>query len=200
MQRQGDAQAGGTELYEAVLGNPDCLGIVVRHATKYPIGSTAIAKVSCVSKAWRQASLPSPQPPIQNLVLDMIQALESASIEERGAECVACDSKPELSEEGKPAARCRCCGAPTRIAGLNERQCNRWSYFYRGMGQLGPSAVRVRTAPTSGMYTDYQEFDEWLARDMYDGPDRVARQYTILPWMPHIDPSWDEIPDMVPPW
>ena len=97
-----------------MLGNPDCLGIVVRHATKYPIGSTAIAKVSCVSKAWRQASLPSPQPPIQNLVLDMIQALESASIEERGAECVACDSKPELSDKGRPAASCRCCGGLVR--------------------------------------------------------------------------------------
>ena len=42
------------------------------------------------------------------------------------------------------------------------------------------------------MYTDYREFDEWLIRDMYDGPGRVApagakNGYGVV--LPHVLPS-----------
>ena len=168
MQQQGEAQMGSETLYEAVLTNPDCLGLIERYATEYPMGSTA--NVSCVAKAWRRASRLLPQPPVlQRMVLDVIRALESASIEERGVECMACDSEPELYQ-GTPAASCRCCGAPIRLAGLNDRQDGRWCDF---MGHNMPS-LRVRTAPLSGMYTDPKEVPSRLVWDMYEHPDQAV--------------------------
>ena len=165
---EGEAQTGSMTLYEVVLTNPDCLGLIVQYATEYPMGSTA--KVHCVAKAWRRASRLLPQPlGLQRVVLDVIRALESASIEERGVECMACDSEPELYQ-GKPAASCRCCGAPIRLAGLNDRQDGRWCDF---MGHSTPS-LRIRTAPLSGIYTDYEEFDAWLLWDMYEHPDQAV--------------------------
>ena len=60
MQQQGEAQMGGETVCEMVLANPDYLGLIVRYATEYPMGSTA--KVYCVAKAWRRASRLLPQP------------------------------------------------------------------------------------------------------------------------------------------
>ena len=83
---------------------------------------------------------------------------------------MACDSEPEL-HQGKPAASCRCCGAPIRIADLNDRQNKRWCDFYGGVTQR----LRIRTAPLPGMYTDYWGFDACrLLQDMYESPDQVA--------------------------
>lgn len=160
MQQQGEAQMGGETVCGMVLANPDCLGLIVRYATEYPMGSTA--KVYCVAKAWRRASRLLPQPlGLQRVVLDVIRALESASIEERGVECMACDSEPELYQ-GKPAASCRCCGAPIRLAGLNDRQDGRWCDF------MGRDSMGWWT------YSNYEEFDAWLLWDMYEHPDQAV--------------------------
>ena len=82
---------------------------------------------------------------------------------------MACDAEPEPCR-GKPAAgataaSCRSCGAPIRLAGLNERQDGQWCDFlcsFKGK----PTPYRLNA--------QYEGFDAWLLWDMYEHPDQAV--------------------------
>lgn len=119
----------------SVLDDPNLLSIIVSQA------SHSVQQTARVSRLWLQVSLSIIPLAVRHLVRDITSAFAASSIEERGAECIACEAQPDHVRQ----ASCSSCGALVVICGLLPHQQSRWDEFYAD--------------------ADYEGFDAWLLLD-----------------------------------